>query len=209
MTAPLVVVGAGGHGKVVADILLAAGERVTGFLDDDARATGTRVLDLPVLGTREWLASAPGARVALGVGNNSTRERVARACLDAGAVLVTAVHPRAVVSASARLEDGVVVMALCVLNPDAIVRQGAILNTAAVIEHDCEIGAFAHVSPKAALAGACKVGARAHIGIGATLLPGMTVGDDAVVGGGAVVTKHVPAGVVVVGAPARILRQSV
>lgn len=202
ITRPLVVVGAGGHGKVVADILLAAGETVDGFLDDDERATGTTVLGLPVLGTRNWLRD--GVRVALGVGNNATRERVARACVDAGAELVTAIHPRAVVARSARLEEGVVVMALAVINPDAVIRRGAIINTASVIEHDCEIGEFAHVSPNAALAGACKVGARAQLGIGASMLPGTTIGDDTIVGGGSVVTKQLPAGIVAMGAPARV-----
>jgi sugar O-acyltransferase (sialic acid O-acetyltransferase NeuD family) len=203
-TRPLVVVGAGGHGKVVADILLAAGETVTGFLDDDERASGTRVLGLPVLGTRTWLASSPGARVALGVGSNTARARVAAACIDAGAELVTAKHPRAVIAPSARIEEGAVVMALVVINADAVIRRGAIINTAAVIEHDCEVGAFAHVSPNAALAGACKVGARAHVGIGAVMLPRTSVGDDTIVGGGAVVTSSLPASVVAIGTPARI-----
>lgn len=205
MTAPLLVVlGAGGHGKVVADILLSAGEPVAGFLDD-SKPAGTMVMGLAVLGsTGEWLASRPGARVALGIGDNAARERAAVACADAGAELVTAIHPSAVVSRSARIEPGVVVMALAVVNADASVGRGTILNTGCIVEHDCVVGSFAHVSPNAALAGTCRLGARAHLGIGAAMLPGTSIGDDTVIGGGAVVVTSLPARVVAFGVPARV-----
>jgi sugar O-acyltransferase (sialic acid O-acetyltransferase NeuD family) len=198
---PLVVFGAGGHGKVVADILLAARLPVLGFVDD-GREPGTHVLGLPVVGPAAWLVSNR-ARVALGVGDNRARAKVADACEAAGATLVTAVHPRAVVSASARIEAGAVVMALAVINPDAVVEKGAIVNTAAVIEHDCRIGAFAHVSPNAAMAGACRIGAFAHLGIGASMLPGTSVGDGTIVGGGALVARDLPGAVVARGVPAK------
>jgi sugar O-acyltransferase (sialic acid O-acetyltransferase NeuD family) len=200
---PLVVYGAGGHGKVVADILLAAGEAVAGFLDD-GEAPGTIVLGLPVLGGASWLRETP-ARVALGVGDNAQRARVADVCVAAGAPLVAAVHPRAVVAPSATLGDGAVVMALAVVNPDASIGRGAIINTAAVIEHDCVIDEFAHVSPNATMAGRCRVGALAHLGVGATMLPGRSVGDRAIVGGGALVSRDVPADRVAAGVPARLV----
>jgi sugar O-acyltransferase (sialic acid O-acetyltransferase NeuD family) len=203
MTAPpLVVFGAGGHGKVVADILLAGGEPVLGFVDDGA-PMGSIVLGLPVLGPLAWLEEHR-ARVALGIGVNALRARIAAACLDRGATLVTAIHPRAVVSPSAEVGEGAVVMALAVINPSATIERGAIVNTAAVIEHDCVIGAFAHVSPGAALGGACRIGASSHLGIGATMLPGTSIGDGTVVGGGAVVTRSLGANVVAIGVPARV-----
>ena len=198
---PIVVFGAGGHGKVVCDILVCAGETVLGFVDDRT-AAGVLVLGLPVLGGASWLEGR-SARVALGVGDNVSRERVADACLKAGATLVTAIHPRAVVAASATVAAGAVVMALAVINPDARIERGAIVNTAAVIEHDCVIGAFAHVSPNAAMGGNCTVLARAHLGVGASMLPGTTVGEDAIVGGGALVARDVPARAVAKGIPAR------
>jgi sugar O-acyltransferase (sialic acid O-acetyltransferase NeuD family) len=203
--APVVVFGAGGHGKVVADVLLAANEDVLGFLDDSA-AVGTLVLGLPVLGGASWLEDHPGVRVALGIGSNEARARVAAACEARGARLVAAVHPRAVVSPSARVDEGAVVMALAVVNPDAVVGHGAIVNSGAVIEHDCVLGPFAHVSPNAALGGGCSVAAFAHLGIGATMLPGTSVGERTIVGAGAVVTRALPAGVVAWGIPARVGR---
>lgn len=197
----LVVFGAGGHGKVVCDILLAAGEVVDGFLDG-FKPAGSMVLGLPVLGDADWL-DGKAVRVALGIGDNQARERLASECERRGATLIAAVHPRAVVSRSAVVERGSVVMALAVINPDARIGKGAIINTAAVIEHDCEIGDFAHVSPNAAMGGACRVGRRAHLGVGATMLPGRSVGEDAIVGGGALVARDVIANAVVRGVPAR------
>lgn len=205
--APIVVFGAGGHGKVVADLLLAQEAPLAGFLDD-ARPPGTLVLGLPVLGTAAWLREHPGARVALGIGDNAARADVAAACKEAGAELVIAVHPRAVVAGSARIGEGSVVMALAVINPDANIERGAILNTGCIVEHDCEIGEFAHVSPNAVMGGGCRIGALAHVGIGATMLPGTTVGERAIVGGGAVVSRDVARGDIVKGVPARAYRRA-
>jgi sugar O-acyltransferase (sialic acid O-acetyltransferase NeuD family) len=200
VSGPLVVFGAGGHGKVVCDILLSAGETVFGFVDE--AKVGARVLDLPVIGGASWLVGKD-ARVALGVGDNAARARIAEECVRAGASLVTAIHPTAVVARSATVEEGAVVMALAVVNAEARIARGAIVNTAAVIEHDCVVGEFAHVSPNATLAGGCIVKTRAHLGIGASMLPGTTVGEDAVVGGGAVVARDVADRVVAIGVPAR------
>ena len=201
---PLVVFGAGGHGKVVADILLALGERVAGFLDD-GKPSGSIVLGLPVLGSRLWLDTNL-ARVALGVGDNATRAKVADACVASGSELVSAVHPRAVVAPSVRVEAGAVIMALAVANADAVIGRGAIVNTAAVVEHDCIVGRFAHVSPGAVMGGGCRIDAFAQLGIGAAMLPGTSIGESSVVGGGALVAKDIPRSIVAIGVPARTLR---
>ncbi len=191
---------------MVADLLLAGQHEVIGFLDD-VRAAGTLVLGLPVLGGASWLREHPASRVALGIGDNAARARIADACEAAGATLLSAVHPRAVVSASARVGEGAVIMALAVVNPDAVVSRGSIVNTGAVIEHDCVIGAFAHISPNASLGGACHVAAFAHLGIGATMIPRTSVGERTIVGAGAVVTGALPPDVVARGVPARIARR--
>ncbi|HSO38506.1 MAG TPA: acetyltransferase [Labilithrix sp.] len=198
----LVVYGSGGHGKVVCDVLLAAGHVVAGFIDDDGERHGTLVLGLPVLGGGEHLV-AKGARVALGIGSNRARSAVAAKIASLGGVLVTCVHPRAVVAPSAVLGEGTVVMALAVVNPDARIGRGAVVNTAAVVEHDCVVGDFAHVSPNSVMGGACTVGALAQLGIGATMLPGTAIGEGALVGAGGVVVRDVAAGAVARGVPAR------
>lgn len=201
MTLPIIVYGAGGHGKVVADILFASGESVLGFIDD-SKPAGTTVLGLPVLGGSAWLATH-GARVALGVGDNDARASRAAECIAQNHELVSAIHPTATVAATAIVEPGAVVMAHAVLNPDSYVGRGAIINTAAIVEHDCVVGEFAHLSPNATMGGNCKVSAYAQLGIGATMLPGTTVGEHAIVGGAALVTRDVPPFAIATGVPAR------
>ena len=208
MTAPQIFVyGAGGHGKVVAEILLAAGRQLTGFIDDDARLLHTQLLGRPVVGNSALLrARAERCKtwVALGVGNNESRSRLAQQCLSWGIDLMTAIHPTAAVSPSALLGPGTVVMPRAVVNADARLGQGVIVNSGAIVEHDAAIGDWAHISPAAALGGSARLGCFSHLGMGAVVLPGVSVGSNTVVGAGAVVVRDLPDGVVAVGIPARV-----
>jgi sugar O-acyltransferase (sialic acid O-acetyltransferase NeuD family) len=203
----LVVYGAGGHGRVVADAAAAAGFEVLGLLDD-AVPPGREVLGWRVLGNLAWLAGQPDLLVAHGIGENAARERVARVAAHDGISFATVVHPSAVVSPHARVGAGAVVMALAALNPGCTVGVGAIVNTGAIVEHDVVVGDFAHVASKAVLAGGARLGRLALLGSGANVLPGRTVGEGGVVGAGAVVIHDVPPGAVVAGVPARSLPSS-
>lgn len=198
----LFVYGSGGHGKVVCDVLIAGGHVVDGFVDDDTARHGALVLGLPVVGGSEHLAGR-GTRVALGIGANRGRAIAAAKVAALGGTLVTCAHPRAVVARSAFLDEGSIVMALAVINPDARVGRGAIVNTAAIVEHDCIVGDFAHISPNSVMGGGCTVATFAQLGIGATMLPGTTVGEGALVGAGGAVVRDVAAGVIARGVPAR------
>jgi sugar O-acyltransferase (sialic acid O-acetyltransferase NeuD family) len=204
----LLVWGASGHGKVVADVAELCGYTVTGFVDDDPAKAGDRFLDLPVIASSALAATDAGAAIALGIGDNRAREAAFARAVAAGRRLPQLVHPSAVVARSARLGDAALVCAAAVVNPAAVVGTAAIVNTGAVVEHDCVIGDFAHVSPGAVLAGAAAVGLRAHVGAGAVVLPRRRVGDDAVLGAGAVAAADVPAGATVAGVPARPLVKS-
>lgn len=198
--------GASGHGKVFAETLLACGKKVEGFIDDRAEMRDRQVLGLQVVGNREWLLKQPGRdliSVALAIGTNSTRQQVGAWLKVNGFALECAIHPTAVVSPTARIGAGVLIMPGAIVNAEAVVDEGAIINSGAVVEHDVVVGAYAHLSPNAATGGGVKIGALAHLGLGAVVLPLVTVGEAATVGAGAVVLSHVPAGATVVGVPAR------
>jgi sugar O-acyltransferase (sialic acid O-acetyltransferase NeuD family) len=202
----ILIVGAGGHGRVVLDVVRCAGEhRVLGFLDADETLVGTRVSDVAVLGHPNHLlklrGKAKGAIVA--VGDNAARVSYAKMLAEAGLELANAVHPSAVVAKSARLGRNVVVAANAVVGVEAILGDSVIVNTSAVVDHECAVGEGAHVAPGALLAGRVKVGAAAFVGMGAKVIQCLAVGDRAVVGAGAVVIRDVPAGATVVGVPAR------
>jgi sugar O-acyltransferase (sialic acid O-acetyltransferase NeuD family) len=200
----ILVLGAGGHGKVVADILCCAGESVMGFLDDDPETWGATRLGLPVLGgITTYREHMPGGLV-LGIGDIETRTTIVEnlgghAC----GLWRNAIHPRAIIAHSVRLGRGVTVAAGVVVNPDTVLGDYSIINTGATVDHDCIIGAYAHIGPGAHLAGYIHVGREAFIGIGASVTQCLTVGDGAVVGAGSVVIDSVPSRVTVKGVPAR------
>ena len=203
----LLVFGAGGQGKVVADAARSAGFVIAAFLDDDPGRLGTDYFGAPVMSVEAaWRDAAfAGLPIALGVGDNRARSRCSERTVAAGRVLANIVHASAVVAPSARLGPGTVVLALAAINPDATIGAGVILNTGCVVEHDCVVDDFAHLSPNSALGGGAHVGARSHLGLGAVVLPGVRVGADVRVGAGAVVHRDVLAGLTVAGVPARTL----
>ena len=192
---------------MVAESALAMGLTLLGFLDDNV-GRGTRIGELMVLGSADWL-DGHRAGVVLGVGENTARERIAGRARRIGLELTTVVHPRSFVAPSAVLGAGAVVLPLAVVHSGARIGSGAIVNSGAVVEHDVQIGDFAHVSPNATLGGGARLGDGAHLGLSACVLPGRTVGSGAVVGAGAVVTRDVVSAAVVVGVPARTLQARV
>jgi sugar O-acyltransferase (sialic acid O-acetyltransferase NeuD family) len=206
----VVVYGAGGHGKVVADILLSLSQHeVVGFIDGNESLYGSTVLGLPVCGGESWLrkqSTTDHWGVALGIGNNYVRGQIVSRLR--GLQLLLVIHPSATVSRSAELGEGTVVMAGAVINPGAQVGRGAIINSGAVVEHDVVIGDYAHVSPSSAMGGGARLGEMSHLGLGAVVLPGIKVGDRSIVGAGACVTKPVPSNTTVVGVPAKPLLRS-
>jgi UDP-perosamine 4-acetyltransferase len=202
----IVIVGASGHGKVVTDICHCAGLVVAGFVDDDPTKVGRRVCGLPILGDDSWLAEAATRlplAVALGIGDNAIRQRVAERCERYGTKLLTAIHPSATISRSARLGKGTVVMAGAAINPDSEIGEGAIINTGVVVEHDNYIGDYAHLSANSATGGNVTIGSRSHLGLCSCVLPNLRVGDDCTIGAGAVVIRNVLDGRTMVGVPAR------
>jgi sugar O-acyltransferase (sialic acid O-acetyltransferase NeuD family) len=212
----LLVWGGGGHGRVVADLVRAAGYAVAGYIDRDPARLGEVVEPggaRVVVTEADFLRGAAAGECAngavgitLAVGDNRARE----ACLRRvpGLSAPALVHPSAFVSPSATLGRGTVVLPLAAVNAAARLGDAVVVNTAAVVEHDCVLGDAVHVSPRAVLAGGVHVGERSWIGAGAAVVQGIRVGRDAVVGAGAVVIRDVPDGMTVVGNPARPIQRS-
>jgi sugar O-acyltransferase (sialic acid O-acetyltransferase NeuD family) len=204
----LIIYGAGGHGKVVADVAMQAGFSLVGFVDDAPALHGSSILELPVLGDRHWLCqTAPETyAVMIAIGDNNIRLSLTRSFSARNIDIATIISPSAVIAFSARIGRGSVIMPGVIVNADALVGEGAILNTGAIVEHDATIGHYAHVSPNATLGGGVKVGDLAHIGIGSTVLPLVQVGSRSILGAGSVATKDIPDDVIAFGSPARVRR---
>lgn len=206
----LIVFGAGGHAKVVAETAELAGWPIEGFVDDRS-STGMEINSRHrVLGNREWLASLRRDRyqIALGIGDNYIRG--ALVCFLEGLGFATAliISPNAVVSPSAKIGTGAVVLPGAVINATATIGKGAIINSGAVVEHDCIVGEYAHLSPRSALGGGARVGEFTHLGIGSNVLPSVSIGSRSVLGAGSVATRSVPDDVIAFGVPARIVRST-
>lgn len=208
LTEALLIVGAGGHAKVVIDAIrcLHGADCLLQLVDDDLRLVLESVMGLPVI-VPVATGLGAGRRFHVAIGGNLLRARVAQDCLRAGLQYQTVVHPWSIVAASATLGQGCFVAGGGVVGPEASLGEGCIVNHGAVVDHDCRIGDFCHIGPNATLAGKVQLGAQVLIGAGANILPGVSVGDGCVVGAGAVVLHDMPAGTTYVGVPARRIQE--
>jgi len=207
----VILLGGGGHAKVVAESALAAGLEIVGFLDDNPDAE-LASLGFEHLGEMVDRPSVRADACHVAIGENRLRRSIAEHLQPGSSPydrLATIVDPSARVSPSANLGDGVFIGPHAVVNASATVGPGAIINTAAVVEHDNTIGAFAHIAPGAVLGGNVRVGDQALVGLGARVLPGLRIGPRALVGAGAVVTRSIGPGSRAVGVPARGLGEMV
>lgn len=202
--APVVVVGAGGHARVVVEALLP--RATAGHLSPEPAADSRLGAHLGGDDAIPGLAGG-GHAFALGLGFVDAAGATRRARLLgllADAELVTVVHAAATVSPSACIGAGTFVAAAAVLGAGTRVGRGAIVNTGALVDHDCVIGDNVHVAPGVTLSGGVTVGANTLVGVGATVIQGVTIGSGVVVGAGAVVVSDLPDGVTAVGVPARV-----
>jgi sugar O-acyltransferase (sialic acid O-acetyltransferase NeuD family) len=207
MSRPIVIVGTGGMGREAAAWVGDVGRDadLLGFLDDDPATHGSEVAGLPVLGDVDWLEGRRDVEVVPAIGDPSARARLVGHLDQLGADLATVVHPSASIGPRVTIGPGAIVCPGVVLTCDMTVGRAAIVNYGAMVGHDGRLGDCCFIAPGAHLAGNVTVEARADIGIGASVIQGTTIGTGAVVGAGAVVIRDVPAGVTVVGVPARPL----
>lgn len=201
---PVIIIGAGGHARVIADIVDLSGHHVLGFLDD--HLTGN-YSGSPVLGkVSDFARFRDSVRFVIGVGDNEGRRHLAD-LLGAACRFYAAVHPAATIARSATIGDGAVVMAHAVINPDTHIGPHAIINTSASVDHDCRIAAFAHISPGATLAGTVAIGEETWIGAGAVIINNINICDKCVIGAGSLVLADIKRPGMYYGSPARWQRE--
>jgi len=203
----LAILGASGHGKVVADTAECCGWQSVEFFDDawpSIQKNGVWPIVGDTIALLKKLADFDGVLVA--IGNNRIRYAKLLELQAMGGRLVTLVHPAAVVSRYAEIAEGTVVFAGAVVNAGTIIKPGAILNTGCSVDHDCVLGNAVHISPGARLAGGVCVGDESWVGIGSSVRQLINIGQSVVVGAGSAVVSDIPNGMVVAGVPAKRLR---
>lgn len=189
--------GAGGHAKVVLDILEAQGRPVMGIIDDNPELTN-------FMGKEVIHTSPKDIPLIVSIGSNDIRRKIVEK-LSSGTSFHTAIHPDAILSSHAVIAEGTVVMQGAILQSCAKVGKHCIINTGASVDHDCIIGDFVHVSPHATLCGNVSVGENSWIGAGAIVIPGIRIGKNCVIGAGSVVCKDMPDHVKAYGNPCKIV----
>jgi len=208
----VLIIGAGGQAQVVADILLRMQERdgsphPLGYLDDNPALNGRSYIGLPVLGNLARLAEIDHDGVVIALGDNALRKRVYEEARSRGERLIVARHPAAIVAPDVLIGPGSMICAGVVVNTGTEIGANVILNTSSSADHHNRIGDHVHIAPGAHLGGEVTLGEGVLVGIGATVLPRVRVADWARIGAGACVHKPVPAGLTVVGVPARPLKR--
>lgn len=208
----IVGLGAGGHAKVVLEILQNdPNNKIMGLLDIDTALHGQSLLGIPILGADDLLENLVEQGlthffVGLGsIGNTQPRKRLYELGLAHGLHPVSAIHPSAILSSWAQVGRGCTIMAGAIINANATIGNNVIINSGAIVEHDCVIGNHVHIAIGAKLASTINVYEGAHIGAGATIKQCIVIGKESIVGAGAVVVHDVPDSLIVVGIPAREL----
>lgn len=209
MDKPVIIIGAGGHAKVLVDCLCLQGVDVIGVLDK-CYSEKDRGVELPMIGDDSAISAYASDAVELvngigSVGDTNLRTEVYNKFKNWGYHFRQVIHPTAIVAKDCILGEGVQIMAGAVVNTGARIAADSIVNTGSIVDHECNIGAHVHIAPGVTLSGGVQLGDYCHIGTGATVIQGITIGEKALVGAGAVVIHDVTAGAKVLGIPARMV----
>lgn len=203
----VVIVGQGGHSKVVSETIAMQGNmNIIGYLDDNYHelVIENELYYGPIRSNKELLLIEPKIKFIIAIGNNKVRKMIVEKLGLKESQFITVIHPKAIISTSAIIGVGSVILANAVVNTDATIGAHTIINTSGIIEHDNVIEDFAHISPNATLTGAVHIEEGVHVGAGANIIPNISIGKWSTIGAGATVINHIPAFSTAVGVPARI-----
>lgn len=195
------LIGAGGHARVIAEILELTGRPAGGAFDNDLSKT---LWDYPV-----YLFPGPfnaaSDQLILAIGDNKIRQRLAS--LYAALEFAIAIHPGSIISSRVSIGKGTVIMGAALINSGTSIGNHCIINSHASVDHDCKVGDYVHISPNVTLCGSIEIGSGTHIGAGAVIIPGKKIGANSVIGAGSVVITDIPDNCTAVGNPARIIKE--
>ncbi len=208
----VIILGAGGHAQVVADILLMNFESSKeilpiGYLDDDLTLEGKDMLGLPVMGAIKHLADFSHDAVIVAVGDNKERSTIYKMVDRRGENIINAVHAEACVSSRVPLGSGVVICAGVVVNAGSVIGDNVILNTACTVDHHNKIHNHVHIAPGVHIGGDVEIGEGTLVGIGSSVIPQNKIGKWSVIGAGSVVISDIPDKVVQAGNPAKFIKK--
>jgi UDP-perosamine 4-acetyltransferase len=211
---PVIVIGSGGHAKVLIAALQELKRKILFATDSDPVRIGSELLGIPIAGNDSLIEQQSPDEVELvnGIGSTGSlalRYRISCRWKDAGYSFATVIHPTAFVARSVQVGPGCQIMAGVVIQPGTVIGGNSIVNTRAAVDHDCQIGEYVHISPGVVLCGSVTVGDQSHVGAGSTVIQGIQIGRQVLVGAGAVVVNDVPDSVMVVGVPAKVRHHSI
>ncbi|MCI0627128.1 MAG: acetyltransferase [Acidobacteria bacterium] len=210
MNLPVIVLGGGGHAKVLIATLSGQRRELLGFTDPDEKRTD--VMGVCRMGGDEIIFQYHPDNVRLvnglgSIGSTDARRELYERYRHRAYVFETVVHPASIIASGVTLDNGVQIMAAAVVQPGCRIGANSVLNTGASVDHDCVVGPHVNIAPGAVLSGGIQIGAGVHIGTGASIIQGVVIGANSVIGAGAVVVRDVPPDVTVIGVPARIIRR--
>ena len=204
MSKSVVIIGASGHGKVIADIIVNSDDKVLGFLDDADDVQGKKIIGFPVLGKIADFDKYRDCEFVIAIGKPYIRDKISN---ELPVKWYTAIHPTAVISSlDVEIGEGTVIMANAVVNPSARIGKHCIINTGAIVEHDNILEDYVHLSPNVTLAGIVKVGKSTHIGAGSCTKQVLNIASDCIIGAGSVIVKDITESGTYVGVPARKIK---
>jgi UDP-perosamine 4-acetyltransferase len=212
LSKPVIIIGAGGHARVLISALIAVRREILGIFDQDESMLGQSVAGVPVLGNDDKIKDYGPDSIELvnGIGSVAATEKHRDVYLkfkNNGYLFAQVIHPAALIMTDVKLGEGVQIMAGAIIQSGCQIGNNTIVNTGTIMDHGCVIGDHVHIAPGAVLSGGVQVGPMTHIGTSVTVIQGINVGGGSIIGAGAVVIKDIPANVMAVGAPARLIER--
>jgi len=210
---PVIVIGAGGHAKVLIDILLSLSIKVLGMTDPDPEKSPSSILNIPVIGNEDIISkyATNEIRLVIGFGSirvTSARERAYLFFKGKGHTFANVIHPSSVIASEVHLGEGVQIMAGTVIQPGCNIGSNTIVNTCTSIDHDCKVGDHVHLAPGVTLSGNVIIGKRTHVGTGATVIQKIQIGRDSLIAAGSLIIRDIPNNVTAMGVPAKVVENT-